>query len=221
MNNEPRHQALVDKLKAKAEDSVVRSREGRPASPTCLSANSPTYSQAYSPAYTPAYSPVYSPADIKVDQKPPRKKAAKLEDSRFSNAEDGGAATRPILSSQDGATAFPGISKAKKSETKREETHDPYALGETVKGEPSKHKIKDEAMTEDDKMDISTLRVAADDDNDAVSESNLSDVLVVDEYPEVELAKTEHILERMGTSSSPGVIELCDDIVLMLNPVRE
>ena len=69
-------------------------------------------------------------------------------------------------------------------------------------------------------MDISTLRVAADDENDAVSESNLSDVLVVDEYPEVELAKTEHILEKMGTSSSPGVIELCDDIVLMLNPVN-
>ena len=77
-----------------------------------------------------------------------------------------------------------------------------------------------EAMLEDEKMDISTLRAAADEENDAVSESNLSDVLVVDEYPEVELAKTEHILEKMGTSSSPGVIELCDDIVLMINPVN-
>ena len=69
-------------------------------------------------------------------------------------------------------------------------------------------------------MDVSELRTAkSDDDHDAVSESNLSDVQVCEEFPEVEEEKTEKILERMGKASSPGMVELCDDIVMMLHPV--
>ena len=42
----------------------------------------------------------------------------------------------------------------------------------------------------------------------------------IEEFPEVELAKTEKILEKMGSAQgSPGMVELCDDIVMMLNPV--
>ena len=92
---------------------------------------------------------------------------------------------------------------------------DPYSLKMTSKGEPAKP-----AVTKDEKMDVSELRDAKqDDDHDTVSDTNLSDEQVCEEFPEVEEAKTERILERMGTSSSPGMLDLCDDIVMMLHPV--
>ena len=69
-------------------------------------------------------------------------------------------------------------------------------------------------------MDVSALRASKEEDHDVVSESNLSDVQSIEEFPEVELAKTEKILEKMGSAQgSPGMVELCDDIVMMLNPV--
>ena len=67
-------------------------------------------------------------------------------------------------------------------------------------------------------MDISILREHRVDDLDTISETNLSDEQVVDEYPEVELERTEKILEDMGSKSSPGMVELCDDIVMLLQP---
>ena len=70
--------------------------------------------------------------------------------------------------------------------------------------------------------DVSLLRDTTDDEHDVISDTNLSDIQVVEEFPEVEEEKTERILEKMGTESAPaemGVIELCDDIVMMLNPV--
>ena len=125
-------------------------------------------------------------------------------------AEDDKEATKPLPRSSGGATAILGISRAKDDAVKEEGKSDPYSL---MKGEPSKPA---KAEAEDEKMDVSTLREEAE-DIDAVSEANLSDVQYVEEYPEVEVAKTEKILEKMGTASSPGVVELCDDIVLMLS----
>ena len=94
---------------------------------------------------------------------------------------------------------------------------DPYSLRDGAKGEPTKS-AKAEVKTEDEKMEVSDLRTDnTDDDRDLVSDSNLSDVQVCEEFPEVEEERTERILEKMG-KSSPGMVELCDDIVMMLNP---
>ena len=203
VNNQPRHQALIDKIEAKAEDSAPRS---------------PVYSNILSPTYSPAYSPVYSPYYPKGDSRQPRNKAAKLEKSVFVK-EDEAASTKPLPKSEGGATSILGINRAKDGAIKKEEMSDPYSLKQPMKGEPAKPaKAKSDttAEAEDEKMDVSTLREEAE-ENDAVSETNLSDVQYVEEYPEVEVAKTEKILEKMGTASSPGVVELCDDIVLMLS----
>ena len=139
-------------------------------------------------------------------------KALKVDDSVFESVEDGAAATQPMPSSN----FFPAAPMAK-----TEVMTDPYSLKETVKGEPAKPAMaKKEQVLEEEEMDVSVLRAGKDDDgHDAVSESNLSDVQVVEEFPEVELEKTERILEKMGKSPSPGMIELCDNIVMMLNPV--
>ena len=119
------------------------------------------------------------------------------------------------------ATVSTGGYKAKMAEAKKEVTTDPYALKEHVKGEPAKlAEAKMEPVLEEEEMDVSVLRADTDEENEAVSESNLSDVQVVEEFPEVELEKTEQILKKMGKSAaSPGMVELCDDIVMMLNPV--
>ena len=92
----------------------------------------------------------------------------------------------------------------------------------------SKHKLErhskpePEVVVQEDDMDVSILRDDTDDENDAVSDSNLSDVQVIEEFPEVELEKTEKILEKMGGKPvpSPGgsFSELCGDIEMMLNP---
>ena len=64
----------------------------------------------------------------------------------------------------------------KKSEVKS----DPYSLKETIKGEPAKPAMaKKEIVPDEEKMDVSELRAAKnDDDNDTVSETNLSDVQI-------------------------------------------
>ena len=105
----------------------------------------------------------------------------------------------------------------KKSEVKS----DPYSLKETIKGEPAKPAMaKKEIVPDEEKMDVSELRAAKNaDDNDTVSETNLSDVQICEQFPEVEEEKTERILEKMGKSASPGMLELCDDIVMMLHLV--
>ena len=95
---------------------------------------------------------------------------------------------------------------------------DPYSLREGAKGEPTKP-AKAELKAEDEKMEVSDLRADnTDDDRDLVSDSNLSDVQVCEEFPEVEEESTARILEKMGKSPSPGMVELCDDIVMMLHP---
>ena len=199
VNNQPRHQALVDKLEAKREDSAIRS---------------PVYSSIPSPTYSPYYSPVYSPYSRGGDMAQPRNKAAKLE---VLAKDERKADTLPLPRSRSdgGATSIQGIQRANEGSTKEERKSDPYSLKHSMKGEPSKP-VKTEAEAEDEKMDVSTLREEAE-EIDLVSESNLSDVQYVEEFPEVEVAKTEKILESMGTASSPGVVELCDDIQLMLS----
>ena len=142
------------------------------------------------------------------DEKPEPKptKVLKVDDSVFEDAETGNSATLPL-----GATTPCMRALANSIEVKS----DPYSLKMISKGEPAKP-----VVTKDEKMDVSELRDAKqDDDHDTVSDTNLSDDQVCEEFPEVEEEKTERILERMGTSSSPGMLDLCDDIVMMLHPV--
>ena len=156
---------------------------------------------------------------------------AKIEDSVFVNVKGESAATQPLPPTKFfpaapmGAMASAGAFKAKAEEVFNikavELKGDPYAFKTPVKGEPTKP-AKEEAVVIDEEMDVSMLRADTDDDNDAVSESNLSDVQVIEEFPEVELEKTEQILEKMGGKPvpSPGesFSELCGDIEMMLNP---
>ena len=147
--------------------------------------------------------------------KQPGLKAARLEDCVFKDADE---ETLPLPAT--GGT-IAGITRSENVDTKRARTEDPYGLGAKteVKGEPSKPvKAKRELKMDQEEMDVSILREQRVDDLDTISETNLSDEQVIDEYPEVELEKTEKILEDMGTKPSPGMSELCDDIVMLLQP---
>ncbi len=123
------------------------------------------------------------------------------------------------------------VNLAKKvSENKTEK--DPYDLKHEVKGEPEKAVTA--SIDADDEMEVSVVREGEEagledisdglldvtdtpqDEADAVSENNLSDVQLVEEFPEVELQRTESILERMGNEK--GVLELCEHIDGLLNP---
>ena len=121
-------------------------------------------------------------------------------------------------------TNVPEPVKPSKSEVNQD--HDPYEL-KVVKKEPVKpaaipgDQVSDEEMDFNDEADISLLSDNSDEEHDVVSDTNLSNIQVVEEFPEVKEEKTERILEKMGTESAPaemGMFELCDDIVMLLNP---
>ena len=60
-------------------------------------------------------------------------------------------------------------------------------------------------------METSELR-----DTDTVSEVNLSQVVNVQEHEDIDLAKTEHELARMGESPGCGLSNECDEMEIML-----
>ena len=105
--------------------------------------------------------------DLKVDFTP--NKVLKVDDSVFEDVEAGAAATLPLSRSTPSKRA---------TTVKPEVKSDPYSLREGTKGEPAKSaKAKKENVNDDEKMDVSDLRTARDDDDhNAVSETNLSDV---------------------------------------------
>ena len=230
VNFQPRHHELVKKLESKKEDSVSRHVTSSPAYSKAHSPASPIYSKAFSPAYTPAYSPIYSPGEPKAETGKPSK-SARLEDSVFADVEDGAVSTLPIPSTEGGSAAVAGICRSRKEEAKMERTDDPYTLKEPkvepkVKGKVGKNEVKGEPVKDSqakmdsaEEMDVSVLRDSKHEELDTISETNLSEDQVVEEYPEVEVEKTERILEKMGTvQGSPGMAELCDDIVMLLHP---
>ena len=141
----------------------------------------------------------------------PLNKILKVDDSVFESLEEDETATKPLI---------PSHSRQATPVSKGETLTDPYSLKEP-KGEPVKPALaRNEQVSKVEDMEVSALRASQEEDHDVVSESNLSDVQSVEEFPEVELAKTEKILEKMGSAQgSPGMVELCDDIVMMLNPV--
>ena len=186
--------------------------------------------------------------DSKVNDQPMVKTSAKVEDSVFVSVSTKAAETLPkpvdntypappsAVKEVNTATSANiklgqhATSKAAAA-TEVKPEYDPYELKvqeHKVKGEPAKP-AKPSVMSEEEEMDVndeeedvSLLRDNSDDEHDAISDTNLSDIQVVEEFPEVEEEKTERILEKMGTESAPaemGVIELCDDIVMMLNPM--
>ena len=141
----------------------------------------------------------------------PLTKVLKVDDSVFESLKEDTAATKPLT---------PAHPRQSTLVSKEEALTDPYSLKEP-KGEPVKPALlMKERMPKVEDMDVSALRASKEEEHDAISESYLSDVQVVEEFPEVELEKTEKILEKMGSAQgSPGMVELCDDMVMMLNPV--
>ena len=136
--------------------------------------------------------------------------------SSSSSSEEG---TSPSDVNQRGAARFHITAGRGKSEPKRYDLYQRVVAKGRAKAEtmPPRRPGKQEELqpnVEEEEcslMETSQLRNAS-----MVSDLNLSNAVEIEEFEEVELAKTELELKRMGEQSGCGLSYICDDIEQML-----
>ena len=84
--------------------------------------------------------------------------------------------------------------------------------GATELGTPFR-KISVAKVKEAAELNISQLRL----DNEDLSDGNLSDSLVVEEYPHNANRRTEKIIEKMGQEHMPCELDISEDVNNLLN----
>ena len=136
--------------------------------------------------------------------------------SSSSSSEEG---TSPSEANERGSARFNITAGRGKSEPKRSDLYQRVSAKGRAKADtmPTRRPGKQEELqpnVEEEEcslMETSQLRNAS-----MVSDLNLSNAVEIEEFEEVELAKTELELKRMGEQSGCGLSYICDDIEQML-----